>query len=56
MGGALCWRPVTSPTMVAILAAILDFIKNLKSDLLSLLKKVEKHLLSLKNYMTTCYP
>ena len=23
-----CWRPVTSPTMVAILAAILDFTKN----------------------------
>ena len=23
-----CWRPVTSPTMVAILAAILDFNKN----------------------------
>ena len=22
-----CWRPVTSPTMVAILAAILDFTK-----------------------------
>ena len=27
-----CWRPVTSPTMVAILAAILDFTKNWKSD------------------------
>ena len=26
-----CWRPVTSPTMVAILAAILDFTKNWKS-------------------------
>ena len=27
-----CWRPVTSPTIVAILAAILDFTKNWKSD------------------------
>ena len=26
--GWRCWRPVTSPTMVAILAAILDFTKN----------------------------
>ena len=27
-----CWRPVTSPTMVAILAAILDFAKSWKSS------------------------
>ena len=26
-----CWRPVTSPTVFVILAAILDFIKNWKS-------------------------
>ena len=32
MGGARhCWRPVTSPTMVVILAAILDFTKKKKS-------------------------
>ena len=32
MGGARhCWRPVTSPTMVVILAAILDITKEKKS-------------------------
>ena len=31
MGGGAAGRPVTSPTMVAILAATLDFIKNWKS-------------------------
>ena len=27
-----CWRPVLSPTVIAILAAILDFTKNWKSS------------------------
>ena len=37
-----CWRPVTLPTMVDILAA-------------SLLKEVEKNVFSPKNGLTTCY-
>ena len=28
MGEDVCWRPMPSPNMVAILAAILDFTKN----------------------------
>ena len=32
MGGSTAERPVTSPTMVAVLSATLPFTKNLKSS------------------------
>ena len=73
-GGWRCWRPVTSPIIVAILAAIrlkpremVFFVLNMKDNtqtnalhdfshkIYFYCWKKLKHVLSLKNGLTTCY-